>query len=139
MPSLVFRSHVFKSLIYLISINLRRQRLVNAEWRPIRSVLGSPIPFGMKRTPQLHEKVETIHCHNTMLNIWRRGSDLNRRMEVLQTSPLGLLGTAPDARSITKLLSDCQLPTCQVNMHGSAETYSFGDGRMQGNRGRILP
>lgn len=26
---------------------------------------------------------------------WRRGWDSNPRMEVLQTSPLGLLGTAP--------------------------------------------
>src|SRR5438270_635187 len=30
--------------------------------------------------------------------IWRRGWDSNPRMEVLQTSPLGLLGTAPDVR-----------------------------------------
>src|SRR5579864_6137074 len=29
---------------------------------------------------------------------WRRGWDSNPRMEVLQTSPLGLLGTAPNAR-----------------------------------------
>src|ERR1700756_2240225 len=30
------------------------------------------------------------------LKIWRRGWDSNPRMEVLQTSPLGHLGTAPD-------------------------------------------
>ena len=29
---------------------------------------------------------------------WRRGWDSNPRMEVLQTSPLGLLGTAPNVR-----------------------------------------
>ena len=29
------------------------------------------------------------------MECWRRGWDLNPRMEVLQTSPLGLLGTAP--------------------------------------------
>ena len=28
--------------------------------------------------------------------VWRRGWDLNPRMEVLQTSPLGHLGTAPN-------------------------------------------
>ncbi len=33
----------------------------------------------------------TAFCHL----IWRCGPDLNRRIEVLQTSPLGRLGTAP--------------------------------------------
>jgi hypothetical protein len=32
------------------------------------------------------------------VDCWRRGWDSNPRMEVLQTSPLGLLGTAPGAR-----------------------------------------
>src|SRR5882762_8551980 len=73
-------------MLYIISNNIGRQRLVNAEWPPIRRVLGNLILFGIKGAPQLHEKVETIHRHNTKLNIWRRGSDLNRRMEVLQTS-----------------------------------------------------
>ena len=41
---------------------------------------------------------------------WRRGWDLNPRMEVLQTSPLGLLGTAPDGiqyNGIGRTLSGC--------------------------------
>jgi hypothetical protein len=41
---------------------------------------------------------------------WRRGWELNPRMEVLQTSPLGHLGTAPEFRSIAKLESPCQRP-----------------------------
>ena len=32
----------------------------------------------------------------TFLESWRRGWDSNPRMEVLQTSPLGHLGTAPN-------------------------------------------
>jgi hypothetical protein len=48
------------------------------------------------------------HHHSEIRAIWRRGSDLNRRMEVLQTSPLGLLGTAPEPRSISKFPSTCQ-------------------------------
>src|SRR5882762_9944940 len=122
-------------MLYIISNNIGRQRLVNAEWPPIRRVLGNLILFGIKGAPQQHGKVETIHGHNTKLNIWRRGSDLNRRMEVLQTSPLGLLGTAPDARSITKLLPDCQLPTREVNMHGCTAIDSIDDGSTQGERG----
>ena len=33
---------------------------------------------------------------------WRRGWDSNPRMEVLQTSPLGLLGTAPNVRQYSE-------------------------------------
>ncbi len=44
------------------------------------------------------------------MNLWRRGWELNPRMEVLQTSPLGLLGTAPEFRSIAKLACSCQRP-----------------------------
>jgi hypothetical protein len=40
---------------------------------------------------------------------WRRGWDSNPRMEVLQTSPLGLLGTAPEPVSISKSDGVCQL------------------------------
>src|SRR6266513_2761792 len=40
---------------------------------------------------------------------WRRGWDSNPRMEVLQTSPLGRLGTAPFL--ITQLLTATALPS----------------------------
>ena len=65
---------------------------------------------GTKGTPQVHEKPEAMNEHKTQGQFWRRGWDLNPRMEVLQTSPLGLLGTAPELRSIAKLPSTCQLP-----------------------------
>src|SRR5713101_1173213 len=40
--------------------------------------------------------------------IWRRGWDLNPRMEVLQTSPLGLLGTAPGESQYSGIGRACQ-------------------------------
>ena len=49
-------------------------------------------------------------------------------MEVLQTSPLGLLGTAPDARSISKLRSNCQLSRRKENLHAPLkQIYLFSD------------
>src|SRR2546427_9897014 len=39
---------------------------------------------------------------------WRRGWDLNPRMEVLQTSPLGLLGTAPRCSQYSEIGGPCQ-------------------------------
>ncbi len=39
---------------------------------------------------------------------WRRGWDLNPRMEVLQTSPLNLLGTAPLVTEYSETRSACQ-------------------------------
>src|SRR6267378_2660317 len=59
-------------------------------------------------------------------------------MEVLQTSPLGLLGTAPDARSITKRPSSCQLATRQVNSRDSKTTDSSGSETEQGDDARIV-
>ena len=38
-------------------------------------------------TPDLDKEIQEV---------WRRGWDSNPRMEVLQTSPLGHLGTAPN-------------------------------------------
>ena len=59
-------------------------------------------------------------------------------MEVLQTSPLGLLGTAPDARSITKRPWNCQLATRQVNSRDSKTTDSSGSETEQGDDARIV-
>src|SRR5258705_10769109 len=55
----------------------------------------------------------------------RRRWDLNPRMEGLQTSPLGLLGTGPDATSITKRRANCQLPAGRTNLDnfGFANLY----------------
>ena len=66
--------------------------------------------FEAKETRGLRETAQVTCEWKTKLKLWRRGSDLNRRMEVLQTSPLGLLGTAPELRSITKLKCTCQWP-----------------------------
>src|SRR5258705_12161287 len=59
-------------------------------------------------------------------------------MEVLQTSPLGLLGTAPDARSITKRPWNCQLATRQVNSRDSKTTDSCGSETDQSDDARIV-
>src|SRR5579862_5141019 len=45
-------------------------------------------------------KREAVHGMNLQRKLWRRGWDSNPRMEVLQTSPLGLLGTAPERVSV---------------------------------------
>ena len=63
-----------------------------------------------KAARALHGEMNPSTERKQSRQIWRRGSDLNRRMEVLQTSPLGLLGTAPELRSIAKLASTCQWP-----------------------------
>src|SRR5271155_4701100 len=42
----------------------------------------------------------------TERKIWRRGWDSNPRMEVLQTSPLGLLGTAPCGNAVYRKRKD---------------------------------
>jgi integrase/recombinase XerD len=47
-------------------------------------------------TPQVHEKKQRSNSHILKRKNWRRGWDSNPRMEVLQTSPLGHLGTAPN-------------------------------------------
>jgi hypothetical protein len=67
------------------------------------------------------------------MECWRRGSDLNRRMEVLQTSPLGLLGTAPSPRSIAKPAATCQVSRAtEKTAHG----LKFGWRRMALTRWR---
>jgi len=47
-------------------------------------------------TRQVHEKKRSSNSQILKREIWRRGWDSNPRMEVLQTSPLGHLGTAPN-------------------------------------------
>jgi integrase/recombinase XerD len=47
-------------------------------------------------TPQVHEKNRRSNRLIPKSKTWRRGWDSNPRMEVLQTSPLGHLGTAPN-------------------------------------------
>ncbi len=54
---------------------------------------------------------------------WRRGWDLNPRMEVLQTSPLGLLGTAPGRIQYSQIPTGCQ---CGENI-----TRTAGEARSQ--------
>ena len=49
------------------------------------------IPARLSRVPMATLQDRT--CEN-----WRRGWDSNPRMEVLQTSPLGHLGTAPNLK-----------------------------------------
>ncbi len=68
---------------------------------------------------------------------WRRGWDLNPRMEVLQTSPLGLLGTAPGSNSITKPSSNCQSPARQMNLQRCTATnaFLFATGKFFGQEG----
>ena len=47
-------------------------------------------------TRQVHEKKHSSNSQILKRENWRRGWDSNPRMEVLQTSPLGHLGTAPN-------------------------------------------
>ena len=47
-------------------------------------------------TRRVHEKKQRSNSHILKRENWRRGWDSNPRMEVLQTSPLGHLGTAPN-------------------------------------------
>ena len=49
-------------------------------------------------TRQVHEKKHRSKSQILKRENWRRGWDSNPRMEVLQTSPLGHLGTAPNNR-----------------------------------------
>jgi hypothetical protein len=53
-------------------------------------------------------------------------------MEVLQTSPLGLLGTAPDATSITKLRANCQLSAGRANFNNFSVADLFCGGQYAG-------
>ena len=48
------------------------------------------------RTRRVHGKNHRRNSHIPKPENWRRGWDSNPRMEVLQTSPLGRLGTAPN-------------------------------------------
>ena len=58
-----------------------------------------------KGTPRYTEKPKPSTAKG---KFWRRGWELNPRMEVLQTSPLGLLGTAPGFRIIANLAPRCK-------------------------------
>src|SRR3981081_2909326 len=60
-------------------------------------------------TQQGHEKKRRSNSQILKREAWRRGWDSNPRMEVLQTSPLGHLGTAPFL--ITQLLTATALPS----------------------------
>ena len=51
---------------------------------------------------KISDQALTLETGLTSLESWRRGWESNPRMEVLQTSPLGHLGTAPRSISITK-------------------------------------
>src|ERR1700679_1806292 len=53
--------------------------------------------------------------NHTKQRAWRRGWESNPRMEVLQTSPLGHLGTAPRSISITKLACRYKRNRCPRN------------------------
>jgi hypothetical protein len=55
-----------------------------------------------KATPELHGQTVAVNCLKIKGTFWRRGWDSNPRMEVLQTSPLGLLGTAPNVRQYSE-------------------------------------
>src|SRR5215475_5443242 len=55
----------------------------------------SKIRSAQKCNPCLRYELSPMSPGRTVL-CWRRGWDSNPRMEVLQTSPLGRLGTAPD-------------------------------------------
>src|SRR5579863_6489091 len=63
---------------------------------------------------------------------WRRGWDSNPRMEVLQTSPLGLLGTAPAPVSIAKTSGACQ------SGHASQKAFYLRNERIKPRRSRGL-
>src|SRR6185437_6294789 len=69
---------------------------------------------------------------------WRRGWDSNPRMEVLQTSPLGHLGTAPEpAVSISKTCSLCQRrdgANCDAVAIGDEKRENHGNESHAGTR-----
>jgi hypothetical protein len=64
-------------------------------------------------TRRVHEKKQRSNSHILKRENWRRGWDSNPRMEVLQTSPLGHLGTAPLPR-IQWLTATTVSPTSDV-------------------------
>ncbi len=59
---------------------------------------GTAIRGGTKpeKSFKLKLTAESRSVPNEVCGAWRRGWDSNPRMEVLQTSPLGHLGTAPN-------------------------------------------
>lgn len=57
------------------------------------------------------------------METWRRGWDLNPRVEVLQTSPLNLLGTAPSETEYTE-----NRPLPPENGRGNYSRSLFGAG-----------
>src|SRR5713101_4034880 len=100
-----------------------------AEESPQRSICGEPANKGI-----------STRCDRSgrsrWSRDWRRGWDSNPRMEVLQTSPLGLLGTAPLLVSIAESAKTFRAwvphdlwESCPRLTPGSAQTHNNLDSR----------
>jgi hypothetical protein len=97
-------------------MQIERLRLLEARVgfvyaEPLQMAEANPRPPALCSFPQIDAIVPTAippfpRCTRSgqicSSQIWRRGWDLNPRMEVLQTSPLDLLGTAPQSNEYSE-------------------------------------